>query len=127
MGPRPATLPPLLCNFTVRSEGLRSLLLLHSYPHPQGTMQLQTRQGTTLSLHLAAIHRIPAGQPDPIVEFRYRGGILCSSYWLATFQGIPVGEGLCLMGGTDTRQDISAETVAACQTQCAAWMAEVSQ
>jgi hypothetical protein len=90
-------------------------------------MQLQTRQGTTLTLHLAAIHRIPAGQPDLIVEFRYRGGILCSSYWLATFQAIPVGEGLCLMGGTDTRQDISAETVAACQAQCAAWMAEVSQ
>jgi hypothetical protein len=92
-----------------------------------GTMQLQTRQGTTLSLHLAAIHRIPAGQPDPIVEFRYRGGILCSSYWLATFQAIPAGEGLCLMGGTDTRQDISAETVAACQAQCDAWMQEVSQ
>jgi hypothetical protein len=90
-------------------------------------MQLQTRQGTILSLRLAAIHRIPAGQPDPIVEFRYRGGILCSSYWLATFQAIPAGEDLCLMGGTDTRQDLSAETVAACQGQCSAWMREVSQ
>jgi hypothetical protein len=90
-------------------------------------MQLQTEQGTPLTLHLAAIHRIPAGQPDPIVEFRYRGGILCSSYWLATFQAIPPGHGLCLEGGTDTRQDISAETVAACQAQCDAWMQEVSQ
>jgi hypothetical protein len=90
-------------------------------------MQLRTRQGTALSLHLAAIHRIPAGQPDPIVEFRYRGGILCSSYWLATFQAIPPGRGLCLEGGTETRQDLSPETVAACQTQCQAWVQEVSQ
>ena len=103
------------------------LLPLHSYPHPKGTMHLETRQGTTLTLHLTALHRITAGQPDPVVEFRYKGGILCSSYWLATFQAIPAGEGLCLEGGTYNRQEISAETVAACQTQCAAWMAEVSQ
>jgi hypothetical protein len=90
-------------------------------------MQLQTRQGTTLTLHLAAIHRIPAGQPDPIVEFRYCGGILCSSYWLATFQAIPPGHGLCLEGGTDTRQDLSAETVATCQAQCQAWIAEMAR
>ena len=88
-------------------------------------MQIITRQGTALTLHLTAIPRLPAGQPDAIVEFRYSGGILCSSYWLATFQAIPAGEGLCLEGGTSTRQDLSPEAVAACQAQCAAWMAEV--
>lgn len=87
-------------------------------------MHVTTRQGTVLTVHLAAIHRIPAGQPDPIVEFRYRGGILCSSYWLYTFQAIPAGEGLCLEGGTFNRQDLPPEGVAACQRQCLAWMRE---
>ena len=86
---------------------------------------VRTRQGKALTVHLAAIPRLPAGQPDPIVEFRYSGGILCSSYWLATFQAIPAGEGLCLEGGTSTRQDLSPEAVAACQKHCAALMAEV--
>ena len=88
-------------------------------------MQVTTRQGTVMTVHLAAIPRLPAGQPDPIVEFRYRGGILCSSYWLSTFQTIPIGEGLCLEGGTFTRQDLPPQAVAACQAQCAAWMREV--
>lgn len=83
-------------------------------------MHVTTRQGTVLTVHLAAIHRIPAGQPDPIVEFRYKGGILCSSYWLSTFQSIPAGEGLCLEGGTFTRQDLPPQAVAACQ----AWVTE---
>lgn len=86
-------------------------------------MQVTTRQGTVLTVHLAAIHRIPAGQPDPIVEFRYRGGILCSSYWLPTFQAIPAGEGLCLEGGTFTRQDLPPQAVASCQ----AWAAEAME
>jgi hypothetical protein len=91
----------------------------------QTPFHVTPRQGTALTVHLTAIPRLPAGQPDPIVEFRYSGGILCSSYWLATFQTIPAGEGLCLEGGTFTRQDLSPEAVAACQGHCAALMAEV--
>ena len=89
-------------------------------------MHVITRQGTRLSVHLAAIHRVPAGHPEPIVEFRYNGGILCSSYWLSTFQEIPQGQGLCLAGGTIARQEMDPEAVTACQLQCQAWMAEVS-
>ena len=88
-------------------------------------MQVTTRQGTILTVHLAAIHRLPAGQPDPIVEFRYRGGILCSSYWLSTFLAIAPGEGLCLEGGTFERQDLAPDQIAASQTHCAALIAEV--
>jgi len=81
-------------------------------------MQTVTRQGTVLSVLLAAVTRRPNGHPEPIVEFRYPGGTLCSSYYLSTFNGIPAGEGICLEGGTDTRQDLSPESVAACQ----AWL-----
>ncbi len=88
-------------------------------------MHVTTRQGTVLTVHLAAIPRLPAGQPDPIVEFRYNGGILCSSYWLSTFQAIPPGEGLCLTGGTFERQSLAPDAVAACQAQCTAWLREV--
>ena len=89
-------------------------------------MHVTTRQGTRLSVHLAAIHRIPAGHPEPIVEFRYNVGILCSSYYLSTFQEIPQGQGLCLAGGNIARQELGPEAVTACQQQCQAWMAEVS-
>ncbi len=94
-------------------------------------MQTTTRQGTVLTVHLAAIQPRAAGQPEPIVEFRYRGGILCSSYYLSHFMAIPAGtayplrEGLCLEGGTFTRQELSADAVAACQVQCTAWLREV--
>jgi hypothetical protein len=89
-------------------------------------MHVITRQGTKLSVHLAAIHRIPAGHPQPIVEFRYSGGILCSSYYLSDLQQIPPGNGLCLAGGTIARQELDPEAVTACQQQCQAWMAEIS-
>ena len=85
-------------------------------------MQVTTRQGTFLTVHLAAIPRLPAGQPDPIVEFRYRGGILCSSYWLSTFEAIPAGDGLCLEGDTINRQDLPPEAVASCQAWVTAAM-----
>jgi hypothetical protein len=84
-------------------------------------MQTVTRQGTVLSVQLAAVTRHSGGHPEPIVEFRYPGRALCSSYYLSTFNGISAGEGLCLEGGTDTRQDLSPESVAACQ----AWLREV--
>lgn len=78
-------------------------------------MQVTTRRGTTLDVTLTAIARIPGGHPEPIVEFRYPGGILCSSYYLSTFQGIPAGQGLCLEGDTINRQDLPPEGVASCQ------------
>lgn len=87
-------------------------------------MQTTTRQGTVLTVQLTALQRIPGGHPEPIVEFRYSGGMLCSDYYLSTFQGIPAGEGLCLMGGTYNRQDLSPESVAACQARCTAAVAE---
>ena len=88
-------------------------------------MQTTTRQGQTLSVHLEAIHRIPGGHPEPIVVFRYPGGIECSAYYLSTFQGIPAGEGLCLTGGTYERQELAPEAVQTCQRQCEAWLREV--
>ena len=87
---------------------------------PLLTVQLLTQQGTPLTLHLAAIPRLPAGHPQPIVEFRDLGGILCSSYYLSTF--LEVSSGLCLQGGTDYRQDIDAATVGLCKDQCADWL-----
>lgn len=88
-------------------------------------MQTTTRQGTTLTVHLEAVHRVPCGHPEPIVSFRYLGGSECSAYYLSTFQAIPAGEGLCLTGGTYERQELAPEAVAACQQQCAAWVREV--
>lgn len=88
-------------------------------------MQVTTRQGAVLTVHLAAIDRIPGGQPGPIVDFRYQGGILCGSRWLADFMAHPTGEDLYLEWGVGTTQQLSPESVAACQAQCAAWMAEV--
>jgi hypothetical protein len=88
-------------------------------------MQTTTRQGQTLSVHLEAIHRIPGSHPEPIVVFRYPGGIECSCYYLSTFQSIPAGEGLYLTGGTYERQELAPEAVQACQRQCTAWMREV--
>jgi hypothetical protein len=105
--------------YSVKRRPMGLLLLpLHSLL----TVQLLTQQGTRLTLHLAAIPRLPAGHPQPIVEFRYLGGILCSSYYLSTF--LEVSSGLCLQGGTDYRQDIDAATVGLCKDQCAAWLQE---
>lgn len=80
-------------------------------------MQLATLQGTPLILHLTAKDRVYGGHPHPIVEFRYTGGILCASYYLRDFSDIK--SGLCLVGGTINREDLSADTVALCQQYCA--------
>lgn len=82
-------------------------------------MHVTTRQGTALTVQLTALQRIPGGHPEPIVEFRYGGGMLCSSYYLTTFNAIT--SGLCLEGDRFNRQDLSPESVAACQ----AWLREV--
>lgn len=76
-------------------------------------MQTTTRQGTVLTVQLTALRRIPGGHPEPIVEFRYSGGILCSSYYVSTFAAITAG--LCLEGDSYCRQDLDAPAVAAVQ------------
>ena len=85
-------------------------------------VQTTTRQGRTLDVTLTALARIPGGHPEPIVEFRYRGGILCSCYYLSTFQAIPAGQGLCLEGDRINRQDLPPEAVASCQAWVTAAM-----
>lgn len=89
-------------------------------------MHVITRQGTRLSVHLAAIHRVLGGHPEPIVEFRYGGGILCASYYLSYLQQVAPGQDLCLVGGIVARQELNPEAVTACQVQCQVWMVEVS-
>jgi hypothetical protein len=79
-------------------------------------METITRQGTPLTVTLEALRRIRGGHPEPIVSFRYAGGILCSCYDLSTFQTIPVGEGLCLEGDRFNRQDLSPASVAMLQS-----------
>lgn len=76
-------------------------------------MQLVTLQGTTLHLTLTARERILGGHPEPIVEFRYTGGILCASYYLSDF--LTLTAGLCLVGGQFSRQDLTADTVSLCK------------
>ena len=79
-------------------------------------MQLTTLQGTTLTLSLTARKRVLGGHPQPIVEFRYLGGILCASYYLADL--LSLQGGLCLEGDTINRQDLDAATLDACKQHC---------
>lgn len=80
-------------------------------------MDLYTEQGTPLTLQLTARDRINGGHPQPIVEFRYSGGMLCGAYYLSDFMGVATG--LCVDGGgAHYRQDLSAATVALCQAHC---------
>lgn len=79
-------------------------------------METTTRQGTPLTVTLEALQRIPGGHPEPILSFHYAGGILCSCYYLSTFQSIPTGEGLCLEGQGTYRQDLSPASVAMLQS-----------
>lgn len=74
-------------------------------------MRIETRQGTALTVSIEALQRIPGGHPEPIVEFRYGGGILCSSYYLSTF--LAISDGLCLEGDRFNRQDLSPSAVSA--------------
>ena len=74
-------------------------------------MQVTTRQGTVLTVQLVALDRVAGGHPEPVVEFRYKGGILCSSYYVSTFSAIAAG--VCLQGGRDCRQDLDAPAVVA--------------
>lgn len=84
-------------------------------------MQTTTRQGTTLTVHLEAVHRVPCGQPEPIVSFRYLGGIECCCFWLSAFLQRPADQPFYL----SSTEELAPDAVAACQQQCAALMAEV--
>lgn len=77
-------------------------------------MQALTLQGSVLEVRLTATRRMRGGHPEPIVEFRFNGGILCASYYLSTFQEIEAGAGLCLKGGTFP-QELEPTMVQTCQ------------
>lgn len=57
-------------------------------------MKIKTREGTTLVISV----KWPENEPDGIIFFRYRNGLLCSSRYLTTFQRIVDGDGLTLSG-----------------------------
>ena len=82
-------------------------------------MQVLTRQGSSLEVRLTATRQVRGGHPEPLVEFRFSGGILCASYYLSTFQEIEAGVGLCLQGGSFL-QELDPDTVQICQ----AWLQE---
>jgi hypothetical protein len=79
-------------------------------------MQVTTRQGVTLAVSITASERITGGHPEPIIEFRYPGGILCSSYFLSTFLDYAASkDGLMLEGGRTIRQQsIDSQAMQAC-------------
>ena len=79
-------------------------------------MQVTTRQGVPLTVTITASERIPGGHHEPIIEFRYPGGILCSSYFLSTFLDYAARKGgLMLEGGrTIHQQSIDSQAMQAC-------------
>ena len=79
-------------------------------------MHVITRQGVPLAVTITASERIPGGHPEPIIEFRYPGGILCSSYFLSTFLTYAASmDGLMLEGGRTIRQQsIDSQAMQAC-------------
>lgn len=54
-------------------------------------------------------------EPDGIISFRYPSGMLCSSYYLKTFQAIPEGEGLILDGAYMETRTLSPAMVKSCK------------
>jgi hypothetical protein len=79
-------------------------------------MQVTTRQGVTLDVTITASERIAGGHHESIVEFRYPGGILCSSYFLSTFLDYAASkDGLMLEGGRTIRQQsLDSQAMQAC-------------
>jgi hypothetical protein len=84
-------------------------------------MQTTTRQGQTLSVHLEAIHRVPAGHPEPIVVFRYPGGIECAAFYLSHFLSRSSAQALKLT----QRDELAPDAFLACRQHCDALMREV--
>ena len=79
-------------------------------------MQVTTRQGVPLAVTITASERFAGGHPEPIIEFRYPGGVLCSSYFLSTFLDHAANkDGLMLEGGRTIRQQsIDSQAMQAC-------------
>lgn len=74
-------------------------------------MKLKTRQGTALAVSV----RWHDHEPDGVISFRYSNGMLCSSYYIGTFQGIAEGDGLTLNGAYLEQQSLSALQVKSCK------------
>jgi hypothetical protein len=79
-------------------------------------MHVTTRQGVPLAVSITASERFAGGHPKPIIEFRYPGGILCSSYYLSTFLDYAASkDGLMLEGGRTIRQQsLDSQAMQAC-------------
>jgi len=75
------------------------------------TVKLKTRQGTALVVSV----RWHDHEPDGVISFRYLNGMLCSSYYIGTFQGIAEGDGLTLNGAYLEQQSLSALQVKSCK------------
>jgi len=74
-------------------------------------MKLKTKQGTALAVSV----RWHDHEPDGVISFRYLNGMLCSSYYIGTFQGIAEGDGLTLNGAYLEQQVLSALQVKSCK------------
>ena len=74
-------------------------------------MKLKTRQGTALVVSV----RWHDHEPDGVISFRYLNNMLCSSYYVGTFQGIAEGDGLTLNGAYLEQQSLSALQVKSCK------------
>ena len=74
-------------------------------------MKIKTREGTTLVVSV----RWHEHEPDGVISFRYSNQMLCSSYYIGTFQGIAEGDGLTLDGAYLERQTLSAAMVKSCK------------
>jgi hypothetical protein len=82
-------------------------------------MQIRTTRGTTLSVSLSAEEKIANGHSEAIIDFRYSGGMLCTSYYVSTFIDHATKndgqDGLMLQSGKFiAEQVIDAPTVQAC-------------
>ena len=74
-------------------------------------MKLKTREGSTLLVSV----RWHDHEPDGVISFRYRNAMLCSSYYIGTFQSIPEGDGLTLNGAYLEKQTLSPSMVQSCK------------
>ena len=79
-------------------------------------MHVITSQGVPLAVTITASERIPGGHHEPIVEFRYPGGILCSSYFLSTFLDYAARKDRLMLEGGRTihQQSIDSHAMQAC-------------
>jgi len=83
---------------------------------PDSAVQVFTRQGVPLTVTITASDSLAGCHYEPIIEFKYPGGILCSSYYLSTFLSHAASkDGLMLEGGRTIRQQsIDSATMQAC-------------